>query len=608
MSDVLSLPSSLGGQSKNLIDVRPPERFVGLHAHSSFSVYDGLGYPEEHQKFVTSESQGMDAWALTDHGNGNGLAHAYISANKLKKKGLKFRQLFGVEFYFVPSLDEWALEYEKHQQAVKDAKSEKQREKLSKQPVLEDSEGAGQEGLVLEDEEETKRSKAAKPAWQRYYHLVVIAKNRVGLSNLFALVKKSYKHGFYRFPRIDYRLLKEHGEGLVVSTACIGGYASGLIYQEFPGLKFDELHPDILKGPAAEVKAREVARKLENMTDQFVGAVGRENFFLELQLNDLSAQHLTNMCLIDLSKRTGIPLVVTADSHIPSPDLWQARELYKKLGWIGANLEGQKLPKLEEMKTLLYPKNATQLWKEFAKAHAEHDFYHGNEELVRDAIERTHDIAWGLCEDTWIDLKAKLPNFDKPESTAFKQLVLLCKEAMIRESLDEKPEYVDRLKTELGDIKYLGFENYFLTMHAIFKEAEKETLLGPGRGSGAGSLVNYLLRVTQVDPVEHKLIWERFLGRHRCLDGSTKLMTREGIKTMSDIKVGDFVMTHTGEYKRVLVREDAVHDYAVKVKFGGQTITCSPNHRWIIDRDGEQTEVMACEIRKGDKLILFQAR
>jgi DNA-directed DNA polymerase III PolC len=505
--------------SSILSNIRKPTRFVGLHSHSCFSTFDGLGYPVDHINFITSEAQGMDAWALTDHGNANGLTHARVAAQKVKKAGKKYRQLNGVEFYFVPSLEEWSVEYSKHQQAVKDAKNEKQQAKLSKvSPVVENEkalEGEEGEGLVIEDEEETKKSKAAKPLWQRYYHLVVIAQNQTGLSNLFALVKKSFKDGFYRFPRIDYKMLKEHGEGLVVSTACVGGYASGLIYQEFPELRFDDLRPDLLTGAEAEEKIKRISSRLENMVDRFTDAVGVDNFFLELQFNDLTAQHLSNSCLIDVSKKTGVPLIVTADSHIPDPELWQSRELYKKLGWIGSNLEGQKLPKKEELKTMLYPKNASQMWEEFVKAHQEYKFYHGNEELVRDAIERTHDIAWQKCEDVWIDTEAKLPKFDTPERSAFRQLVDLCKDALVEEGLDKNQEYVDRLKMELSDVKFLKFENYFLTLHAIFKEASKRCLVGPARGSGGGSLINYLLKITHVDPVEHKLIWERFLGRHR---------------------------------------------------------------------------------------------
>lgn len=493
--------------------IRPPERFVGLHAHSGFSTFDGLGYPADHINFVLSEGQGMDAWALTDHGNGSGLAHARSHAVKMQKAGRKYRQLYGVEFYFVPSLSDWQDAYDDHRQAVKDAKTAREQEKLSKTKVVVDNEEVlEQGGHVIEDEDSTKSSRRSKPLWQRYYHLVVIAKNQVGLGNLFTLVKKSYKHGFYRFPRIDFKMLKEHSEGLVVSTACVGGLASSMVFREFPDFTFNEFKPDLVDDPAV---AQRIMQRLENMTDQFVDAVGVDNFFLELQFNNLPAQHLANRCLIDLSKKTGVPLVATADSHFPDPTKWQARELYKKLGWMGAKIDEQMLPKKEEMKCMLYPKNASQMWEEFKVGYDMYDFYKGSEELVRDAIERTHDITWDKCEDTWIDTSAKLPVHDTPEKSAFDQLRDLVKEKFVESGLHVKPEYVQRVKDELSDIQYLGHESYFLTMYEIFNISKERTLLGPGRGSGAGSLVNFLLGITQIDPIPHGLLWSRFLGRHR---------------------------------------------------------------------------------------------
>jgi len=154
----------------------------------------------------------MDSWALTDHGNGSGLAHAHSHAEKMKKAGRKYRQINGVEFYFVPSLTEWRNQYEAHRESVKDKKSRVNKD---------DDQG----GHIIEDEDASKKGRIGKPAYKKYYHLVVLAKNSVGLANLFTLVKKSYKHGFYRFPRIDYAMLKEHGEGLIVSTACVSGDA-----------------------------------------------------------------------------------------------------------------------------------------------------------------------------------------------------------------------------------------------------------------------------------------------------------------------------------------------------------------------------------------------
>lgn len=497
----------------SLKNIQPPTQFTGLHAHTSFSTFDGLGYPREHIDFITSEAQGGDSWALTDHGQGSGLAHANQHAEMLKKSGRNYRQLYGVEFYFVPSLKTWQEQYEAHREAVQAERDAKKKEKMAKSPVVVENETEIKSGgHVLEDEEETKGSAKGKPAWKRYYHLVVIAKNRKGLSNLFTLVKKSYKYGFYRFPRIDFEMLREHGEGLVVSTACVGGLASGIIYNEFQDYTFDQFHPDLLKD---ETKYATIMRRLENMTDYFVNCVGRENFFLELQFNQLTAQQMTNKMLLDLSKKTGIKLVATADSHFPSPDKWQARELYKKLGWFSNDPTKMVLPKEEELKCLLYPKNEKQMWDEFTTNYHEYDFYKGYETDVRDAINRTHDIAWKLCDDVWIDTEAKLPVFGSTEKPAFNMLVDLVKEGLVREGLDKKQEYIDRAKEELADIKYLGHESYFIAMYKIFEKAREKTLFGPGRGSGSGSLVNFLLGITQIDPLPYGLLWSRFLGRHR---------------------------------------------------------------------------------------------
>lgn len=491
----------------------PPKKFVGLHGHSSFSTFDGLGYPKEHIDFVLSEEQGMDAWALTDHGNGSGLAHAHSHAVKMQKAGRDYRQVYGVEFYFVPSLSEWQLQIDAHRQSVKDAKASKSKVKSS-----EDAADLDSGGHTIEDEDETRGRSTEKPEWKKYHHLIVLAKNRVGLGNLFTLVKRSYKEGFYRFPRIDYKMLKEHSEGLIISTACVGGRPSAIIYEEFPGVKFMDLNPSLLTGPKAEHHVKNIQSRLVNMVDQFVDCVGEDNFFLEMQFHDLPAQHLTNMCLLELSNSTGIDLIATPDSHFPSPDKWQARELYKKLGWMGSKAGTQSLPKQEEMKTMLYPKNADQMWAEFKKGYDLYDFYQKDRDIdttVREAIERTHEIAWDMCEDTWIDTSAKLPTFGTKDTTAFKMLLELVKKAFAESGLSDKPEYVARVKEELSDIKFLGHESYFLAMNEIFHLASKKTLFGPGRGSGSGSLVNYLLGITQIDPIPHGLLWSRFLGRHR---------------------------------------------------------------------------------------------
>lgn len=471
-----------------------PKKFVGLHAHcGTGSPYDGLGYPSQHIDFVLSNE--MDAWSLTDHGNGNGLAHAHTYAKKLKKKGQKYRQIYGVEFYFVPSLSEWRSSYEAHREEVRAARSEKK----AKESTDINSEDEVSGGLIIENEDETKSTyDIDKNDWKRRYHLVVLAKSQKGLENLFTLVKKSYTDGFYRFPRIDYNLLKMHGEGLVVSTACIGGYPASLI----------------ARGEATGKSDSDIILDLENMSDRFIDAVGPENFNLEIQFNSLPMQHKTNKHLIALHEKTGIPMVATADSHYYSRDMWEARELYRKLGRMGARGDTMpKLPAFEDLKCELYPKNAQQMWDEYKLHVPDYDFYKGKDLLISNAIERSYDIAWDQCEEVWFGEEAKLPTFDMPGNSAFSQLAKRVRDALVEESLHEDPVYIERARMELDDIKHLGFENYFLTMTKVFDLASQSTIIGPGRGSGAGSLVNYLLGITTTDPIKYGLLWERFLHR-----------------------------------------------------------------------------------------------
>ena len=566
--------------------LRAPSRFVSLHGHSTASSYDGLGYPADHIDFCLKN--GLDAWSLTDHGNGNGLAHAHAHAKKLKSKGAKFRQLYGVEFYFVPDLADWKVRYDL-------AKKEKEQEGAKK---AEDEEEEA--GLVVEDADETRSDNDRFVDINKRYHLVVVAKNRVGLSNLFTLVKKSYVDGFYKFPRIDFNLLKQHGEGLVVFSACVGGYPSGLIYGEFVDKKFAELTPELVDDDAVRSRIR---NRLENMVDRFVDCVGHENFFLELQFNKLSAQDLTNRMLIETSRATGCRLISTADSHYPEPELWEAREIYRQLqpGRMKIGSEPKPLPKKEELKAELYPKNAQQMWDEYLSRRELFPWYQGTEDIVRTSMENGHDVAWDLCEEIWFDASAKLPTFSTPEKTGFSQLVDLVKEGLRAEGLDQKPEYVARAKMELDDIKYLKSEDYFLTLQKVFKLAENRTLPGSGRGSGAGSLVNYLLGITHVDPLKYDLLWERFMGRHRCLDPATLVKMADGSdKRIGDINVGEEVIS--GEYRKQKVKSKFVtsHKKIMKLTIGGQVITCSPNHRWVVLRDGVEIEVLAEEIQTTD--------
>jgi len=184
-------------------------KFVGLHAHSvAGSIFDAIGYPQDHMDFAYEN--GMDAIALTDHGNMNGLAYQVIHAKKMKEEGKNFKPIFGCEAYFIPSVKEWREEYESAMEDKKRSRSIKRDE---------------QSGATVEDEGASKRT---QDILRRRRHLILLAQNQVGLNNLFKLVSESYQpENFYRYPRIDYALLEKYNEGIIAASACLGGVYAG---------------------------------------------------------------------------------------------------------------------------------------------------------------------------------------------------------------------------------------------------------------------------------------------------------------------------------------------------------------------------------------------
>ena len=184
--------------------------FVGLHAHSTAgSPFDAIGFPQQHMDFAYEN--GCDALALTDHGNCNGLAYQVLHAKSMEKEGRNFKPIYGCEAYFTPSIEEWTKVYE---QAKADKKTKASDNKS---------------GFTFEDESETK---SVKDIINRRRHLVLLAQNQTGLSNIFKLVSESYKPGnFYRFPRIDYQMLRENNEGIIASSACLGGVYAGDLWE-----------------------------------------------------------------------------------------------------------------------------------------------------------------------------------------------------------------------------------------------------------------------------------------------------------------------------------------------------------------------------------------
>lgn len=481
-----------------------------------------MGLPKEHFDFVvnnTKDELDVPAMAITNHGHMNSYAHAYLYSKDLNKAGQKFKFLPGCELYLHPDLNEW-----------RKAKADRDLDPDSKEST--------EHGSTVENEEETKTTKYYDPI-KRRHHLVVLAKNSQSLEKLFGLVSRGYLEGFYKFPRVDYSMLKQLKGEFVVSTACIGGPLAYDVFSAFPKASFDELVPELIDDPNEMAR---VMKQVLNTIDRIVDSVGRDNFFLELQFNRLAPQHLVNRVLIEAHRRTSIPLIVTADSHYCRPDVWQEREIYKKLGWMNyADYDPNMIPKsVEDLKAELYPKNAAQIWETYKKTGSLYSFY--DDQLVCDAVERTHDIAFQMIGDVTPDTKVKLPSWSVPKGkTADQALSELCDEGMKKMALVGKKDYEDRLKMELEVIRDKEFAEYFLTAKAIMDVAAEHMLIGCGRGSAAGSLVNYVLGITQVDPLKFDLIFERFINRNRVEfpDIDTDFSNRDLLIKLLKDKFGD---------------------------------------------------------------------
>jgi DNA polymerase-3 subunit alpha len=472
-----------------------PKKFVGLHAHSVGSMMDGLGYPDEHQNFAFEN--GMDALALTDHGNMNMFPHAHQNSVAMNKAGKKFKFLPGVEAYYHPDLTEWRAHYEAHLEEMREKKKKSDED----------------DGSTIENEEETKdASKWFNPV-KRRHHLVLLAKSSEGLKNIFKLVSLSNKRGFYKFPRIDRAMLKEYGKDVIVSSACIGGPFAYDTFYSLSDLDKSQLNWKVLDDPT---KMEKVLRAIGNTHDQLVDAVGAENVFHEIQFNKLEEQHLVNRALLEFCKRNGLSPIATADSHYCRPELWRERELYKRLGRLNyEQIDPSMLPQDQSaLKCELYPKNAEQMWRSYKDYCDGMSFY--EDDVISKAIEDTWSIAHEMIGDVQPDTTMKLPRFLVPAGMdPFGYLVELCKAGMKKRKIQDKPEYIDRLKTELKMIREKDFSLYFITMKSIIDIADGVGLVGPGRGSGCGSLVNYILGITQLDPLKHNLLFSRFISASR---------------------------------------------------------------------------------------------
>ena len=323
------------------------------------------------------------------------------------------------------------------------------------------------------------------------YHLVLLAENDVGYSNLLKLSSLGYTEGFYYKPRVDKKALAEHSEGLIAFSACLSGEVPSYVAQG----RIDE----------AEAVAR-----------QYLEIFGRDSFFLEIQSNGMRVQDLVNRQLVQLGRKLGVPVVATNDVHYLRREDATAHDvlLCIQTGSVVDDPSRMRFPTDQ-----FYLKSAEEMYREFAE--------------IPEACAMTARIAERCNVELDFDT-LHMPEFEAPPGqTLDSYLRRLCEEGAIRRFGAISREVRERLDYELGIIERMGYSGYFLIVWDFIRYAKSQGIyVGPGRGSAPGSLAAYCLGITDVDPLAYNLLFERFLNPERV--------------TMPDIDV-DFCYERRGE-------------------------------------------------------------
>jgi len=364
----------------------------------------------------------------------------------------------------------------------------------------------------------------AEPGGRGSNHLVLLCENLEGYHNLIKLVSAGFLEGFYYKPRIDFDLLAKHSKGLIALSACLNGVVTEAIVDE----KY--------------AQARENAHRLHDI-------FGKDNFFLEIQDQGLEIEKGVNREIIRLSKESGIPLIATNDCHYLHHGDAHAQEVLLCIQ-TGKTMSDERRMKFATDQ--FYFKSAAEMAKLFGD--------------VPDALSRTVDIA-ARCNVKIEKIPNPFPEFKIPEghssSSYFEKMVRegfatrlpylerLAKQGMLTNSM---AEYERRLTSEIEMIKKMRYEGYFLIVWDFIHYAKAQGVpVGPGRGSAAGSLVSYAMRITDVDPLQYNLLFERFLNPERV--------------SMPDIDI-DFCMRRRGELIEYVTRKYGRENVAQIITFG----------------------------------------
>ena len=308
----------------------------------------------------------------------------------------------------------------------------------------------------------------------RYYHLVLLAENNEGYQNLMKIVSKGYVDGFYYKPRVDEEVLRQYHSGLIALSACLAG--------EIP--RFLE---------------RGLYEEAKNAALRYQEIFGAGNYFLELQDHGIPLQRQVNQALYRLSRELQIPLVATNDCHYINAEDWEAHDILLCIQ------TGKKVADENRMRYeggQYYVKSEEEMRKLFPYA--------------PEAIENTHKIAERCNVEIEFGV-TKLPRYDVPEGfDSWTYLNHLCREGFKERYPDGDQSLLERLDYELNTIKNMGYVDYFLIVWDFINFAKSNGIaVGPGRGSAAGSIVSYCLRITDIDPIRYQLLFERFLNPER---------------------------------------------------------------------------------------------
>lgn len=309
---------------------------------------------------------------------------------------------------------------------------------------------------------------------ERYYHLILLAETNQGYSNLSKIVTRGFTEGYYYKPRVDKEVLKEFHEGIICTSACLQGEVAFYLRKGF----YD--------------KAKEAALS-------YVEIFGKDNFFLELQDHDMEEDQIVNAGLMRMSKELDLPLICTNDSHYIYKEDWKAHDILLCIQ------TGKKMSDPDRMRYSegqFYLKSPEEMYEKFKYA--------------AEALENTHKIA-ERCNVEIVFGEQKIPKYDVPEGyTAFTYLEKLCMDGIKERYSPVTDELKERLKYELNVINNMGYVDYFLIVWDFINYAKENGIsVGPGRGSAAGSIVSYCLKITNIDPIKYSLIFERFLNPER---------------------------------------------------------------------------------------------